>query len=138
MSIIDTALGRGGIDARFTDWDTARNFVIFDAIVNNPRLSDETKVKLQDAEQQAYENNAGKWLESETEEIGRYYNQLRNTFPSITDDARFLAIFEAADSVKAAESSVTADDFTAAADSAKNTGVVLIALAGLGWLLFRD
>jgi uncharacterized tellurite resistance protein B-like protein len=59
MSIIDDLLGRGGIDARFTDWDTARNFVIFDVIVNNPRISNEEKVKLQNLETDAFEATSG-------------------------------------------------------------------------------
>ena len=122
---------QGGLDERFTDWEEARNFVVIDAIGNNPRLSNDTKRKLQDAETQAYEDNAGKFLLSETEEIGRYYNQLRNTFPSITDDQRFLAIFEAADEVKAGESSVTTEDI-------KIPTAVKIGLVALGaFLIFR-
>jgi len=122
---------QGGLDERFTDWEEARNFVVIDAIGNNPRLSNDTKRKLQDAETKAYEDNAGKFLLSETEEIGRYYNQLRNTFPSITDDQRFLAIFEAADEVKAGESSVTTEDI-------KIPAGVKIGLLALGaFLIFR-
>jgi len=125
---------QGGIDERFTDWEEARNFVVIDAIGNNPRLSNDTKRKLQDAETKAYEDNAGKFLLSETEEIGRYYNQLRNTFPSITDDQRFLAIFEAADEVKAGQSSVTSEDIK----DIKIPAGVKIGLLALGaFLIFR-
>lgn len=137
MSVIDSILGRGALDARFTDWDTARNFVIFDAIVNNPRLSDETKVKLQDIEQEAYETTSGQWLASETQEIGEYYNYLKNNFPSVTNDQRFLAIFDSADEVKASEPSVSLDDVS---DVAKKGGmsIALLALAGIGFLYLRE
>ena len=135
MSIIDTALGRAGLDARFTDWDTARNFVIFETIVPNPRLTDEEKVRLQSMEQDAFNMHSGQFLASETQEIGEYYNMLRNSFPSATNDTRFLAIFEAADDVKAAESSVDASDFKIPRNV--SMGVILVSLAGLGYLLTR-
>jgi len=135
MSIIDTALGRGGIDARFTDWDTARNFVIFETIVPNPRLTDEEKVRLQSMEQDAYDMHSGQFTVSEKQEIGEYYNMLRNSFPSATNDTRFLAIFEAADDIKAAESSVDASDFEIPRNV--SMGVILVSLAGLGYLLTR-
>ena len=135
MSIIDTALGRGGIDARFTDWDTARNFVIFETIVPNPRLTDEEKVRLQSMEQDAFDMHSGQFTVSEKQEIGEYYNMLRNSFPSATNDTRFLAIFEAADDIKAAESSVDASDFEIPRNV--SMGVILVSLAGLGYLLTR-
>lgn len=136
MSIIDSILGRGGLDERFTDWDSARQFVIFDTIVNNPRLSDEVKVKLQQIEQDAYEANNGQLTLSETEEIGRYYNYLKNNFPSATDDARFLAIFEVADTVQAGESTVGLDDVEI--PSSVRWGGILIALGAIGYLVTRD
>jgi hypothetical protein len=135
MSIIDTALGRAGLDARFTDWDTARNFVIFETIVPNPRLTDEEKVRLQSIEQDAYDIHSGQLLASETTEIARYYNMLRNSFPSVTNDTRFLAIFEAADNVKAAEPSVGLEDVEIPRNV--SMGVILVSLAGLGYLLTR-
>tara|TARA_R110002110_G_scaffold296225_4_gene510456 strand:- start:1759 stop:2169 length:411 start_codon:yes stop_codon:yes gene_type:complete len=135
MSYIDAVLGRGGIDARFTDWDTARNFVIFETIVPNPRLTDEEKVRLQSIEQDAFDMHSGQWTVSETQEIGEYYNMLRNSFPSATNDTRFLAIFEAADSVKASESSVGASDLEIPRNV--SMGVILVSLAGLGYLLTR-
>ena len=138
MSVIDSILGRGATDARFTDWDTARNFVIFDTIVNNPRMSDETKVKLQDIEQQAYEATSGQWLASETTEIAEYYNYLKNNFPSATNDQRFLAIFEAADSVKASESSVSLDDVAKDVTKKGTISIALLALAGIGLLYLRE
>lgn len=137
MSVIDSLLGRGGLDARFTDWDTARNFVIFDTIVNNPRLTDETKIKLQDMEEEAYQSTHGQFFKTETTEIGEYYNYLKNNFPSITNDERFLAIFDAADSVKAGESSVNLEDI----EIPKKVKIGLPVVLGLGvglFLLFRD
>ena len=134
MSYIDTILGRGGIDARFTDWDTARNFVIFQTIVPNPRLTDEEKVRLQSIEQDAFDVHSGQLLASETTEIGEYYNMLRNSFPSATNDTRFLAIFEAADDVKASEFGGKQK-----VEIPRNVsmGVILVSLAGLGYLLTR-
>jgi len=136
VSIVDDIFGRGATDARFTNWDTARNFV-FETIVNNPRLSDVEKIELQKIEEAAYQSSSGKFLESETREIGRYYNYLKNNFPSVTDDARFLAIFEAADTVQASAASVTADDI----EIPKSVAIGLPALVGGAlalYLLFRD
>lgn len=135
MSIIDAALGRAGIDARFTDWDTARNFVIFETIIPNPRLTDQEKVRLQSMEEDAFNMHSGQFLASETTEIAEYYNMLRNTFPSATNDTRFLAIFESADNVKAAESSVKASDFYIPRNV--SMGVILVSIAGLGYLFTR-
>jgi len=128
---LDELLGQGAIDARFTDWNAAREFVIFDTIVNNPRLTDPEKVDLQRIEEDAYRDSAGKWTQSEREEIARYYNYLKNNFPSATKDARFLAVFDAADKVKAATSE------TSASDVAKNSGFLLLALGAIGYLYLR-
>lgn len=136
MSIIDSILGQGALDQRFTDWDVARQFVIFDTIVNNPRLSDEVKVELQQIEQNAYDANNGQLTLSETQEIGRYYNYLKNNFPSATDDARFLAIFNVADTVQASESTVGLDDIEI--PSSVRWGGILIALGAIGYLVTRD
>lgn len=137
MSVIDSLLGRGGLDARFTDWDTARNFVIFDTIVNNPRLTDDTKIKLQDMEEEAYQATHGQFFKTETTEIGEYYNYLKNNFPSITNDERFLAIFDAADSVKAGESSLSLEDLEPSNDV--KLGLVVLGLAGFTlFVLTRD
>jgi len=136
--MIDYIFGQGGIDQRFTDWDTARNFVIFDTIVNNPRLTDETKIRLQDMEQQAYEETHGQFFKSERQEIGEYYNYLKNQFPSITDDQRFLAIFDSADQVKAGESSIGVEDVIDVSNDTKMT-LAVVALAGFTvFMLFRD
>ena len=137
MSIIDSILGQGAIDSTFSDWDEARNFVIFQTIVNNPRFDDETNIALQDMEQQAYDATHGQLLKTEKQEIGEYFNYLRNNFPSITDDERFLAIYESAVEVKAGESSVGLDDI----EIPKKVSIGLPVLIGLGlglFLVIRD
>ena len=133
MSIIDDLLGRGGIDARFTDSDTARNFVIFDVIVNNPRISNAEKVKLQNLETDAFEATSGQWLVSETEEIAQYYNYLANNARAYTSDAGILEIFGVADSVKASEPSVNAGDLVT---PNKQSAILIFAgIIGLGLFL---
>jgi hypothetical protein len=44
---------------------------------------------------QAYASTHGQWLASEKKEIAEYFNYLRNQFPSVTNDERFLNIFNA-------------------------------------------
>ena len=129
------AIFQGGVDERFTDWDSARQFVIFDTIVNNPRFDADTKVRLQQIEQDAYDATYGQITVSETEEIGQYYNYLKNQFPSATDDARFLAIYDAAEDVQAGASSVTGSDFEV--PKTVKFGLPLLALATL-FILTRD
>jgi len=123
---------QGGVDVRFTDWDEARNFVIFDTIVNNPRLDDETKIKLQAVEQDAFEEHANKFFQSEKAEIAQYYTYLKNQFPSVTDDERFLAIYDAAADVKADESSVNLEDF----EISNDTKLTLAVLGLAGFTLY--
>lgn len=128
---------QGAIDERFTDWDTAREFVIFDTIVNNPRFDAVTKVRLQQIEQDAYDEHANKALQSEKTEIARYYTYLQNQFPSATDDERFLSIFNAASEVKADQSSLGLDDITPDEDTWLTIGI--LGLAGFTiYMLFRD
>jgi len=137
MSVLDSILGRGAIDSTFSDWNEARNFVIFTAIMQNPRFDDATNIALQDMEQDAYEATYGQLLKSEKQEIGEYFNYLKNNFPSITDDQQFLAIFEAADSVQAGQSDVGLDDIEIPKKVAFGVPVVV----GLGialFLLIRD
>jgi hypothetical protein len=140
MSIIDSILGQGGIDSTFTDWNEAQNFVIFTTIQSNPRFDEQTKIKLLDMEQQAYEANFGKWLLSEKEEIGRYFNYLKNNFPSITDDQRFLSIYDAAAEVKASEPSVTLLDVEVPEPVQNQFNKLLIGVGvfGLAYLLLKD
>lgn len=119
---------QGAVDERFSDWEQAREFVIFDTIVNNPRFDDETKIKLQDVEQDAFEAHANKFFQSEKAEIAQYYTYLKNQFPSVTNDQRFLAIFDAASDVKADESSVKLEDFEIPNET--KLSLVVVGLAG--------
>tara|TARA_R110000803_G_scaffold173809_1_gene236476 strand:+ start:16 stop:426 length:411 start_codon:yes stop_codon:yes gene_type:complete len=132
-NIVDTFFGRGALDKRFTDWDTARNFVIFETIVPNPRLTDVEKVRLQSIEEQAFDLHGGQFTVSETEEIAQYYATLRNSFPSATSDERFLAIYEAAAEVRADKPSVGPEDFY----FPKQAGYLLAAYAALAFLVLR-
>ncbi len=137
MSIIDSLFGQGAIDSTFSDWNEARNFVIFQTIINNPRFDDATNIALQDMEQEAYVATSGQLLKSEKQEIGEYFNYLRNNFPSITDDERFLAIYESAVEVKAGQSSVGLEDI----EIPKKVSIGLPVLIGLGlglFLVIRD
>ena len=128
---------QGAVDSRFSDWDTAREFVIFDTIVNNPRLDGETKVRLQAIEQDAFDEHANKFLLSEKAEIARYYTYLKNQFPSVTSDERFLSIYNAAANVKADESSIGLDDFKVTNET--KLSLAVLGLAGFTlYMLFRD
>ncbi len=89
MGITDF-LGLGGQPEFLTDWDSARDFMIFSVIVNNNNLTNDEKVKLQSLEQDAYDKNYGKWLLPEREEIARYWNYMLNNSPSITQNEEFL------------------------------------------------
>ena len=140
MSLIDSLMGRGGIDSTFTDWNEARNFVIFETSVNNPRFDDATSIALQDMEQQAYDATYGQFYASETTEIAQYFQYLRNNFPSITDDERFLSIYQAAVQVKADEPSIGFDDveIPEGVSSVGKKVLIGIGLYGLLVLLIRD
>ena len=128
---------QGGIDARFTDWDSAREFVTEQTINPNPRLDDETKAALRAVEQDAYNAHANKWLDTEKTEIANYYRYLKNQFPSVTNDAQFLAIYDAAVEVKADESSVSFSDITV--PKPIKFGLPVVALAALTLLILtRD
>jgi len=128
---------QGAIDARFTDWDSAREFVIFQTIVNNPRFDDDMKIKLQDVEQAAFDAHANKLFQTEKTEIAQYYTYLKNQFPSVTNDERFLAIYDAAADVKADQSSVGLEDVKI--PTGIKIGVPVIAIAALTLLILtRD
>ena len=88
MSIYD--IWGGGQTEYFTDWNKARNFMIFDGIVNSNSLTNEEKVKLQDLEQDAYEKSSGQWSKSERQEIAEYFNYMNNNSRAITDNVDFL------------------------------------------------
>jgi len=140
MSLIDDLMGRGGIDSTFTDWNEARNFVIFETIVNNPRFDDATNIALQDMEQEAYEATYGQFFASEETEIAQYFQYLRNNFPSITDDERFLSIYQVSVEVKADEPSIGFDDIKIPEGVSSVGKKVLIGVGvyGLLLLLIRD
>ena len=128
---------QGGIDPRFTDWDSAREFVLEQTINANPRLDDDTKSALRAVEQDAYNEHANKWLDTEKTEIAKYYVYLRNQFPSVTNDAQFLAIYDVAVEVKADESSVSFSDVTV--PKPIKFGLPVVALAALTLLILtRD
>lgn len=79
----------------FTDtWEEALSFTE-NAINNNPRFSESVKNALLDIMVQAYASTHGQWLASEKKEIAEYFNYLKNQFPSVTNDERFLNIFSA-------------------------------------------
>ena len=80
----------GGQTEYFTDWNKARDFMIFTGIVNSNSLTDEEKVLLQDLEQDAYQNAWGQILKSEREEIAEYYNYMNNNARALTDNVDFL------------------------------------------------
>lgn len=88
MSIYD--IWGGGQTEYFTDWNKARDFMIFTGIVNSNSLTNEEKVKLQDLEQDAYEKSSGQWAKSERQEIAEYFNYMNNNSRAITDNVDFL------------------------------------------------
>ena len=100
-------------------------------------LDDETKAALRAVEQDAYNAHANKWLDTEKTEIANYYRYLKNQFPSVTNDAQFLAIYDAAVEVKADESSVSFSDITV--PKPIKFGLPVVALAALTLLILtRD
>ena len=117
---------QGAIDENFTDWDSAREFVQY-TIVNNPRFDGETKAKLQKIEEDAFKEHADVIYLTEKAEIARYYTYLRNQFPSVTDDERFLSIYDAAAEVKADEPSVGVKDFKVSNETKLSLAVVGLA-----------
>lgn len=126
-TIIYDILGGGGLSKTFTDWTSARQFVK-QTINQNPRISDATKKNLLDAEQKAYEEATKdknvldyigdlidltpSWFQAqspidyyadnrEVAQIATYFNLLKKDFPAVTDDQRFLNIYDAASDVQA-------------------------------------
>ena len=139
MSVLDSLLGQGGIDATFSDWNQARDFVIFQTILPNPRLSDEVKIELQKMEEDAYNLYYGKMFDSEKTEIGKYFNYLRNNFPSITDDERFLSIYISADEVQAGEPSVSVfEEVLEPTKDTTNKLLIGVGVVALVYFLTRD
>ncbi len=128
---------QGDVDARFTDWDSAREFVIMQTINPNPRFNDDLKEALRQVEIDAYNAHANRWTQTEKTEIARYYTYLRNQFPSVTNDPQFLAIYDAAAAVQADQSSVNLSDIEV--PTGIKIGVPVIAIAALTLLILtRD
>ena len=113
---LDELLGRGGATTFFTNLDDARAFVQA-SINDNPRLTPIEKDRLLYLEQEAIDFvfaplpfNAGyvcapKDLDGpvdlssqkfERDCIQNYYLYLKDQFPLVTEDERFLAIYDAA------------------------------------------
>jgi hypothetical protein len=126
-SVLYDILGGGGLDKTYTDWTSARAFVK-SQIRQNPRLWYTAKEQLLVAEEEAYQEattdrNIIDWLgdlidltpswfqatspidyytdNRELAQIGFYFDTLKEVFPTITNDSRFLAIFDAASEVDA-------------------------------------
>lgn len=135
MALYDILSG-GGQTIFFTDWNEARNFVIFTAIVNSNSLTDQEKVMLQDLEQDAYQEKSGQLLKSEREEIAEYYNYIFNNARAITQNEDFLNL--AAELAGASRDTASPDDDLeldkAATEFSKSLGFV--ALIGLGLYVF--
>jgi len=125
---LDELLGRGGATSFFTNLDDARSFVQ-GTINDNPRIVPGEKERLLIIEQEAVEfvfaplpfgvgfvcspkNDVGPVNLSNqqfmSECIQNYYLYLRDQFPLITDDERFLSIYDAAvEGVKSVNTSVS-------------------------------
>jgi len=121
-SVLYDILGGGGLDSTYTDWTSARAFVK-SQIRQNTRFSDLMKNRLLEEEETTYQEattdrNIIDWLgdlidltpswfqatspidyytdNRELAQIGFYFDTLKEVFPTITNDNRFLAIFDAA------------------------------------------
>lgn len=136
MALADL-LGLGGQPAMFTDWDTARDFVINKVIIPNPRIDDDTKVKLKQFEEEAYQETSGQFFKSERKEIAEYWNFLQNGIRTYTNDKGILDVFEIA-----SDTAKDVADPTAAAGieidtAAASRNLAAVALFGLGlWYVF--
>lgn len=151
---LDDLLGRGGATSFFTNLEDARSFVQ-GTINDNPRLTPTEKNRLLYLEQEAVEfvfaplpfgagyvcaskNTAGpvdlSSQKFERECIQNYYLYLKDQFPLVTDDDRFLSIYDAAvEGVKAVNTSVSkpSDLFK------PNKNAYIIGAVILGLLLLR-
>jgi hypothetical protein len=125
---LDELLGRGGATSFFTNLEDARSFVQ-GTINNNPRLTPTEKERLLFLEQEAVDfvfsslpfntgyvcvskNLAGpvdiSSQKFERECLQNYYLYLQSQFPLVTDDQRFLSIYDSAvEGVKAVNTSVS-------------------------------
>lgn len=139
MALADL-LGLGGQTEFLTDWDSARDFVIFDVIVNNPRITEQEKVDLQKIEQDAFIEHSGKLLESERTEIAQYFNYINNQARTATSDAKLLNVFAelAGASKDAADPDAAAGiDVAGTAAKAGNTVATVLILAGVFYVFSK-
>ena len=129
---LDVLLGRGAPSAFFTNYDEARSFVK-NSINNNSRFTPDERIRLLQLEEEAneYVFTIG-WLGTYCRRkdvkgpgdvdltkqpiagggappcLLNYYLYLQNQFPLVTDDQRFLNIYDAAaEGVRAVNTSVT-------------------------------
>ena len=133
MGIADW-LGLGGQPEMFTDWNSARDFVIFQTIVNNPRISQTEKVNLQKLEEQAYKETHGQFFVSEREEIAQYFNYLNNNAKAYTTDTKLLNVFtvgaDASKDVADTDNVAGINPLDSVASGSRS--LALVALFGLG------
>ena len=129
---LDVLLGRGAPSAFFTNYDEARSFVK-NSINNNSRFTPDERIRLLQLEEEANEyvftiGWVGTYCRRKdvkgpgdvdltkqpiagggaTPCLLNYYLYLQNQFPLVTDDQRFLNIYDAAaEGVRAVNTSVT-------------------------------
>ena len=113
-------LGLGGQSEFLTNWDSAREFMIFSVIVNNKNLTDTEKVKLQSLEQDAYDETSGQWTVSERGEIAQYWNYMFNNARAITTNPKFLALL--ASGADASFDTANTDEASGISDDLEKTG----------------
>ncbi len=134
-------LGLGGQTEFLTDWDSARDFMIYSVIVNNKNLTDTEKVKLQSLEQDAYDETSKQWLASERNEIAQYWNYMLNNSRAITTNPKFLALL--ASGAEASFDTSNTDTASGISDDLEKTGKQLswipyLLLVGGGLLVFNN
>ena len=135
MALYDILSG-GGQTIYFTDWNEARNFMIFTAIVNSNSLTDEEKVLLQDLEQLAFQEKSEQLLKSQRQEIAEYYTYISNNARVITQNKDFLNL--AAELAGASRDTASPDDDLQLDEAATafGKGLGFVALIGLGLYVF--
>jgi hypothetical protein len=158
MTTLDELLGRGGATSFFTNYEEARSFVQ-DSINNNQRFTPIERTRLLQLEQEAidyvFTNTFYGTVCSKKEVTGpgqvdltiqagpgvrlclmNYYYFLQDQFPLVTDDERFLAIFDAAaEGVKDVNTSDS--DISDLFKWNKNTSIIAGSIVLL-FLLMRD
>ncbi len=134
-------LGLGGQTEFLTNWDSARDFMIFSVIVNNQNLTDTEKVKLQSLEQDAFDETSGQWTVSERDEIAQYWNYMFNNARAITTNSKFLTLL--ASGADASFDTANTDRASGISDDLEKTGQQLswipyLLLVGGGLLVFNN